>query len=186
MSDRAEKLMELSVASKRYAEAIVASMRASDSRAALGPHATRARITSANARWARCAEDRDRKEERFNRALKAFDGDYHSEDSLDMVGTTCKDVLQVADETASKKSWMPGLYGPLWEFSEQRIREFASRLASAQQAQARIDFPGIGLAGPFPIVNGDVSIPPETMSDLAHHFRMGYVAQQAGGGKGGA
>lgn len=51
-----------------------------------------------------------------------------------MVGTTCKDVLQVADETASKKSWMPGLYGPLWEFSEQRIREFASRLASAQQA----------------------------------------------------
>lgn len=134
MSDRAEKLMELSVASKRYAEAIVASMRASDSRAALGPHATRARITSANARWARCAEDRDRKEERFNRALKAFDGDYHSEDSLDMVGTTCKDVLQVADETASKKSWMPGLYGPLWEFSEQRIREFASRLASAQQA----------------------------------------------------
>lgn len=129
--------MELSVAAKRYAEAIEASVRASATRAALGPHATRARITSANARWARCAEDRDRKEGRFKLAMEVFDGDDHSEDILDMVGTTCKDVLQVADETASKKSGMPGLYGPIWEFNEQRIGEFARRLASAQQAGNR-------------------------------------------------
>lgn len=147
MSDRAEKLMELSVAAKRYAEAIEASVRASATRAALGPHATRARITSANARWARCAEDRDRKEDRFKRALEAFDSDDHSEDILDMVSTTCKDVLQVADETASKKSGMPGLYGPIWEFNEQRIGEFARRLASAQQAGNR---PATGTVADYP------------------------------------
>lgn len=133
MSDRAKKLMELSVAAKRYAEAIGVSMRASDSRAALGPHATRARITSANARWARCAEDRDRKEDRFKLAMEVFDGEDHSEDILDMVAPTCKDVLQVADDTAVRKEAMPGIYGPLWVFNEQRICELARRLSIAPQ-----------------------------------------------------
>ena len=72
MSDRAEKLMELSVASKRYAEAIVASMRASDSRAALGPHATRARITSANARWAKVRRGSRQKGRKVQPSTKGF------------------------------------------------------------------------------------------------------------------
>ena len=36
------------------------SKKASEARAALGPNSSRARITSANARWARCAEYREK------------------------------------------------------------------------------------------------------------------------------
>ncbi len=49
---------------KRYerllAQTEKASKKAAEARAALGPGATRARITTANARWGRAAEERDR------------------------------------------------------------------------------------------------------------------------------
>lgn len=48
---------------------------------------------------------------------------------------------------------------------------------ASEPDEVRIDFPGIGHAGPFAVVNGEVTLPAETMSDLAHHFRMGYVAK---------
>lgn len=48
------------------------------------------------------------------------------------------------------------------------------------KASVRIDFPGIGHAGPFEVKDGDVTLPDATMSDLAHHFRMGYVAKASG------
>lgn len=44
----------------RYLKAHEASARASVARAALPPGSSRARVTSANARWARQAEERDR------------------------------------------------------------------------------------------------------------------------------
>lgn len=49
-----------------------------------------------------------------------------------------------------------------------------------QPAEVIIDFPGLGHAGPFPVVSGQVTLPAATMSNLAHHFRMGYVAKASG------
>jgi hypothetical protein len=68
----------------------------------------------------------------LSKAIEALEIGDHSEVTLDMVPPTCKDVLQVADDTASKKSFLPGFYGPLWEFNEQRIHEFARRLSALQ------------------------------------------------------
>jgi hypothetical protein len=68
----------------------------------------------------------------LSKAIEALEIGDHSEVTLDMVTPTCKDVLQVADDTASKKSFLPGFYGPLWEFNEQRIHEFARRLSALQ------------------------------------------------------
>lgn len=53
----------------------------------------------------------------------------------------------------------------------------ARRLTSAQP-EARIDFPGIGHAGPLPVVNGEITLPDVTMADLAYHFRMGWGKEQ--------
>ena len=129
--ERIQKLMTLSVAAKQYANAIADSIRAADARAALGTNTTRARMTTANARWMRCAEDRDEREALLIKAIEALDignGD-HIEDPLGMVGGTCKDVLQVADVTAVRKYTSHGAPGPLWEFNESALREFARRLA---------------------------------------------------------
>lgn len=46
-----------------------ASVKASEARAALPPGSTRARVTSANARWSRAAEHRDWCQERVREAL---------------------------------------------------------------------------------------------------------------------
>jgi hypothetical protein len=54
-------LMELAVRAKAYAVAQRASATAADARGALPAGSSRARVTSANARWASAAEDRDRK-----------------------------------------------------------------------------------------------------------------------------
>ena len=45
---------------KELARLTAASEKASDARARLGPGSSRARVTTANARWARLAEARDR------------------------------------------------------------------------------------------------------------------------------
>lgn len=42
-------------------------------------------------------------------------------------------------------------------------------------ASAGIDFPQVGFAGPFPIVEGRIRLPDETMADLIRHARTGYV-----------
>lgn len=51
---------------------------------------------------------------------------------------------------------------------------------ASEPDEVRIDFTGIGYAGPFAVANGEITLPAETMSDLAHHFRMGYVAKASG------
>lgn len=45
---------------KLLAAATMKSAKACDARAALPPGSSRARVTTANARWRRCVEDRDR------------------------------------------------------------------------------------------------------------------------------
>lgn len=78
-------------AAKQYAKAIADSEKASEVRAALGPHATRARITSANAKWSRAAEHRDRCYQALVNAIDAADCWPDVKESL----TTCKHPLQV-------------------------------------------------------------------------------------------
>lgn len=61
----------------RLAKALVAaedaSLKACAARGKLDPSATRARMTSANARWARAAEDRDRIRTALTRAILTAD-----------------------------------------------------------------------------------------------------------------
>lgn len=57
---RTLSLSDWLTASKPLARAAAKSAKASEARAALPPGSTRARVTTANARWARAAEERDR------------------------------------------------------------------------------------------------------------------------------
>lgn len=57
---RTLSLSDWLAASKPLARAAAKSTKASEARAALPPGSTRARVTTANARWARAAEERDR------------------------------------------------------------------------------------------------------------------------------
>ena len=50
--------------------------------------------------------------------------------------------------------------------------------AEQQAAQVIIDFSQVGTAGPFPVVNGRVSLPDATMQDLARMLRPTYEAEQ--------
>lgn len=47
-----------------------------------------------------------------------------------------------------------------------------------QAAQVIIDFSQVGTAGPFPVVNGRVSLPDSTMQDLVRMLRPTYEAEQ--------
>jgi hypothetical protein len=49
--------------------------------------------------------------------------------------------------------------------------------AEQQAAQVIIDFSQVGTAGPFPVVNGRVSLPDATMLDLVHMLWPTYEAQ---------
>ena len=44
--------------------------------------------------------------------------------------------------------------------------------------QVIIDFPQVGTAGPFPVVDGRVSLPDSTMQDLVRMLRPTYEAEQ--------
>jgi len=57
---RTLSLSDWLAASKPLARAAAKSVKASEARAALPPGSSRARVTTANARWARAAEERDR------------------------------------------------------------------------------------------------------------------------------
>lgn len=74
--ERAQKLLALADAAKRYAAAIIDSARAAEYRAALGTNTTRARMTTANARWMRCAEARDRLAANYQKALEELEGSH--------------------------------------------------------------------------------------------------------------
>lgn len=66
-------LRALAKAAVSLAAAIEASSKAADRRKDLGTDCTRARMTTANARWMTLAEDRDRKQAAFDEAmLEAF------------------------------------------------------------------------------------------------------------------
>lgn len=64
---RTEQLARLR---RDLARAQAASTRAMDARAALPPGSSRARVTTANARWARAAEHRDRIQEQIDRLVE--------------------------------------------------------------------------------------------------------------------
>ena len=53
---------------------------------------------------------------------------------------------------------------------------FADALNPAESVPARvkIEFPGIGMAGPFTVLDGELTLPGMTMEFLAYHFRRGY------------
>jgi hypothetical protein len=57
---------------KALAKAQAASTKASEARAALPAGSTRARVTSANARWMRCAEERDRIQAELDKAIEQW------------------------------------------------------------------------------------------------------------------
>jgi hypothetical protein len=61
----------------------------------------------------------------------------------------------------------------IWETELHR----AIDAAPAPAAGVRVSFPQVGIAGPFPIVDGCVTLPDATMNDLIHHARTGYVPQ---------
>ncbi|MFA5124116.1 hypothetical protein [Zavarzinia sp.] len=68
------KPTEIDKLRRAFAKAQAESEKCADAVAALyagGGHPTRARLTTANARWARAAEDRDRRREMLNAALAA-------------------------------------------------------------------------------------------------------------------
>ena len=50
--------------------------------------------------------------------------------------------------------------------------------AEQQAAQVIINFPQVGTAGPFPVVDGRVSLPDSTMQDLVRMLRPTYEAEQ--------
>ena len=50
--------------------------------------------------------------------------------------------------------------------------------AEQQATQVIIDFPQVGTAGPFPVVDGRVSLPDSTMQDLVRMLRPTYEAEQ--------
>lgn len=69
MQNRYDTLL---AAVKRLHAAEAASLKRAEARAALPPGSTRARVTTANAQWARAAEDRDRCQEYLARLLEGF------------------------------------------------------------------------------------------------------------------
>ena len=62
---RVELARDLIRLAKAYEKAQAKSEAASRARAALPPGSSRARVTTANARWAQAAEARDRRQEQF-------------------------------------------------------------------------------------------------------------------------
>ena len=72
--NRAEALIAVSKAARELAKATEASWRASEHRCALGIDCSRAKMTTANARWMRAAEERDRKQAEFDAALARVGG----------------------------------------------------------------------------------------------------------------
>jgi hypothetical protein len=71
VSDKVHILREIASRAKELAAAQTASERACDQRQALDAGTSRARLTSANAKWMRAAEHRDRCERNFIHALEA-------------------------------------------------------------------------------------------------------------------
>ena len=70
-NERAHFLNAISERAKSLARAIQVSEHLAMQRAKLDPGTSRARLTTANAKWMRAAEDRDRKERNFFVALEA-------------------------------------------------------------------------------------------------------------------
>lgn len=68
----AESTAELAALIKKYLEAQKASERAMEARMKLAAGSTRARSTTANARWAQAAEGRDRLQEAVQRKVDAM------------------------------------------------------------------------------------------------------------------
>lgn len=64
-----------------------------------------------------------------------------------------------------------------------RLAQESPPMETMTPASAGIDFPQVGFAGPFPIVEGRIRLPDETMADLIHHARTGYVPVTPAGGE---
>lgn len=71
VSDRVHMLRQVVERAQVLLKAQIASERACDARGAMEPGSSRARLTTANARWMRAAEDRDRCERNLIFALAA-------------------------------------------------------------------------------------------------------------------
>ena len=69
----------------------------------------------------------------------------------------------------------PPHYGLVWDAM---LAASPTPPAEQQAAQVIIDFSQVGTAGPFPVVNGRVSLPDATMQDLARMLRPTYEAEQ--------
>lgn len=47
--------------------------------------------------------------------------------------------------------------------------------SGGEVSHVTIDFPQVGTAGPFKVIDGRMTLPDVTMNDLIHHARMGYA-----------
>lgn len=72
VNERAFYLRNLAARATLLAKAIEVSERLCERRGQLEPGASRAAITTANAKWARAAEDRDRAERNFELIIERF------------------------------------------------------------------------------------------------------------------
>lgn len=63
-----------------------------------------------------------------------------------------------------------------WTITDLRNPTGAAPAASGGDiSHVTIDFPQVGTAGPFKVIDGRMTLPDVTMNDLIHHARMGYV-----------
>ena len=69
----------------------------------------------------------------------------------------------------------PPHYGLVWDAM---LAASPTPPAEQQAAQVIINFPQVGTAGPFPVVDGRVSLPDPTMQDLVRMLRPTYEAEQ--------
>lgn len=63
--------------------------------------------------------------------------------------------------------------GTLSKSTAKRVEALGAR--GCEVSHVTIDFPQVGTAGPFKVIDGRMTLPDVTMNDLIHHARMGYV-----------
>ena len=86
-------------------------------------------------------------------------------------GLTCIDFTALGEEGAFTNDELRAIYQAFLAASP-------TPPAEQQAAQVTIDFSQVGTAGPFPVVNGRVSLPDSTMQDLVRMLRPTYEAEQ--------
>ena len=96
--------------------------------------------------------------------------------------TPCVAALAASPTPTAEQQAQPGAVGrtgcTAGTDEECTRRGCATSCPDQQAAQVIINFPQVGTAGPFPVVDGRVSLPDSTMQDLVRMLRPTYEAEQ--------